>query len=97
MLITLGVVITTALIIVNVVALADVMENDPLPAPLTRAWLITVILAPGIGAALWFSHRSQVRKVAGVPPARSPIPEGPRPGDLERLHLEIDQFRSPNV
>ena len=97
MLVTLGVVITTALILASVFAIADIIENETLPAPITRAWLIGVILAPGLGAALWISHRDQIRHETGVAPPRSPFPAYPSPQDLERLHEEIDQFRSPNV
>ena len=75
MLIAVGGIITAAIILANAFALADILDNADLPAPVSRAWAATVVLAPGVGAAVWFARRrpfppggSARRDAVGRPP-----------------------------
>ncbi len=93
MLITVGVVATTALIFLTTFALADVLENGAMPAPVARAWLATITLVPGIGAVLWLRQRGRFNGTADAAPRPLAAPY-PSAADLELMHEEIDRFRS---
>jgi len=94
MLITVGVAATTALIVLTAFALADVLENGAMPAPVARAWLATITLVPGIGALLWLRERGRIN--GNADPAQRVQAAAPYPSaaDLELMHEEIDRFRS---
>ena len=91
MLVAVGV-IATVLIVATAFALADILEDETLPAPIARAWLAGVTFAPGVGAVLWFSRRQSTRV-----PVHPMSTEYPSPQDLTRLYEEIDRFRSPSA
>lgn len=53
MLILLLSVVCAAIIIVECAAMAQILAAD-LPRPLRALWLSAALIAPGIGAVLWF-------------------------------------------
>ncbi|GAA1972311.1 hypothetical protein [Microbacterium pumilum] len=84
----------SAIIIANALALAQIIDSDTLPRQIAGRWVLGVILAPGIGAALWLYLR--VRPVSDPVVAQSPANADKRPGrrELLRFHEEIDQYLS---
>ena len=96
MLIAVGVVTTTLLIVANTFALAQILDDD-LPSQTHLAWAVVIVLLPAMGAALWFSRRLVGRSEADPARADSYAANYPGRRDLERLHEEIDRYRSRSV
>ncbi len=94
MLDAIALVITTALILGNTFALAEVLDNQTLSAPDRRRWVVGIVLLPGISAALWLSRRSRYSSRQGTAPLLHSSPAALSPQDLEKFHEEIDRFRS---
>lgn len=91
MLITVGVMITTAVILANACALADILDSGDLLAPVARAWVAAVVLAPGLGAAMWFAQRSTPHSdISRRGTAR--LKRRLTGRDLAQMHSEIEAF-----
>jgi len=94
MLITVGVVATTALILLTAFALADVLDNGAMPRAVAGAWLATITLVPGMGALLWLRERGRMNGRADAAPQAQAAAPYPSAADLVLMHEEIDRFRS---